>query len=332
MLPLVLAAALAAPARPNIHVYSCQVLSGTMLPQNDEIGLAVRFQNNSGTTYRSIVWRAQYGPAWIDFVDDGTFSPSVRIDNYVLFEAGTTHFNWLGAAADVLAIAVHAPANQPVTKSPNLFQPYLGYDDPDNCSIVRTISDDGTLWVNADLTTQKPFVFASPSPSAAASPSPAPSPDPAVPIDVTSCSPAIGGDAELGIRYVNLAPRAAKRITFRIPYKDSGIDFADDGTFSQNAAIVHWLKRPLPQQLRNAAYVPFANPSLCSVVSVQYDDGSTWHNPNVTASPAPLPTPVADAIDWPQLLRARWSQRHGMPTPIPSQTPNARSVSASSSH
>jgi hypothetical protein len=322
---LALAAALSAPKAPNIHVYSCQVVSGTLLPQNDEIGLAVRFMNNSSDTLSSIVWRAKYRSTWVDFIDDGTFSPATRIDNYVLFEAGTTHFNWLGAVTDVLALAVHAPANQPVMNSPNMFVPYVSYDDPQNCGVVRTISDDGTLWINPDLVAQKPFVFPSPAPSVSpsAEPSATPSPvaPPSIPIDVTSCSPAIGGEGELGVRFTNLMKQAAKRVVFRIPYKDSAIDFTDEGTFSQNVAIMHGLKRSLPDELRRVAYVPFADPSLCNVVTVQYEDGTTWQNPQLSASPAPLPAPVPDAIDWPGLLRGRWSQRHGMPTPIPSSTP-----------
>ncbi len=46
-------------AAPRVRVISCQVMSGMFVPRQDDVGLVVRFQNDSATTFSSIVWRAK---------------------------------------------------------------------------------------------------------------------------------------------------------------------------------------------------------------------------------------------------------------------------------
>jgi len=122
-----------APEAPQLHIYSCQVVSGgAILPKSDEIGLAVRFENDSPQVLSSIVWRANYGTHPVDFIDDGTFSPSVRIDNYLLFERGSSRFNWLGAVGDLVGLAVGVDMRQPLTITNLSFPTYAGTENPEN--------------------------------------------------------------------------------------------------------------------------------------------------------------------------------------------------------
>lgn len=314
----------AVPEAPNIRVLSCQVLSGAAVPQRDEIGLAVRFENLSPQTFSSIVWRAKYGPAWIDFIDDGTFSPQVRIDNFLLFEAGKRKFNWLGMLQQALFVANGlVPTQTPAWNSPVMFTDYASYTDPDTCSVVRTISSDGTLWVNPAISGDQPFVFPSPSPKPSVSPSPAPLPTAFAsgPLQISYCDFELAGEGYLGVGFLNAAPHTAKRIVFRLPYKDGGVEFTDQGTFSPGTLIKHSLRTSLPPAFRSTIYVPMMKPlDACRVASVEYDDGSTWQNPAIGASPPPLPTPVPDALPAQELIRAPW-QLHGFPTPLPGVSP-----------
>jgi hypothetical protein len=270
------------------------------------------------------VWRAKYGSTWIDFIDDGSFSPQTRIDNFLLFEAGKRKFNWWGAIGDITAIAVHAPgaANHALWNAPTMFSSSASYTDPDNCSIVRTISADGTMWVNPALTSQQPFVFPSPEPTPS-TPVPSPTPFRSGDIAISDCEFEVAGEGYLTVRYTNVGQRPASRIVFRLPYKDSAIDFTDSGKFSPSALISHSLRQALPDTYRSVLYTPLAmQPADCAVATVQYDDGSTWQNPALNASPQPLPSPPADALPAQDILHAHW-QLHGFPTPIPSSTPAA---------
>ena len=94
----------AAVVPPSVHVFSCVVVSGPLLPNRDDVGLLVRFQKR-GSTLSSITWRVKYGKSKVDVLDDGEFSPKVRIDNYASAEQGSTHVNLLAAAIDASAIA-----------------------------------------------------------------------------------------------------------------------------------------------------------------------------------------------------------------------------------
>lgn len=312
----------AAAPQPGIHVYSCQVLSGGMLPQQDEIGLAVRFENTSAAPLSSIVWRAKYGSTYVDFIDDGTFSPQTRIDNFLLFEAGKRKFNWLGAVGDAAAIAVGAyPPVSTVWNAPVMFGPFAGYTDPENCSIVRATAADGSLWVNPALVSQQPFVFPSPSPKPSGTPAPTPTPFVSGPMEIGDCEFEIAGKGFLSVHFTNTAQRTATHVVFRVPYRDSSMDFADDGRFSQNVAVSHALKESLPPAFNETWYKPLqANFSDCAVVNVRFDDGTQWQNPATPATAAPLPTPPPDALPAQEFIRPHW-QLHGFPTPIPSASP-----------
>src|SRR5271154_6784338 len=140
-------------APPQIHVFSCQVLSGALVPQKDEVGLAVRFRNESGAL-RSIVWRAKYGKNDVDFIDDGMFSPDIRIDNYLLSEQGKTRLSLLGLVADTFMLARGAPGDVPLTTTSAVLPSYMGFKDPENCSIVRVTTQNGDTWINPALAQQ----------------------------------------------------------------------------------------------------------------------------------------------------------------------------------
>jgi hypothetical protein len=196
---------------------------------------------------------------------------------------------------------------------------FIGTEDPANCSVVRATYASGAVWKNPDLDQ-----------TAAVLPTPTPKPKdesepealPGVPVAVSHCTLVIGGRGDLQIDYRNLADHPADRVIFRANYAASGLDFTDDGSFSPNARITHDLKVSLPDELKSRAYMTFDDPSQCAVVSVHYSDGTSWQNSSVATSPAPLPTPVPNAID---LMKTRlaWSQKHPMPTPVPINTPAA---------
>lgn len=299
---------------PKIRIFSCQVVSGgSIVPRTDEIGLAVRFRNESQTELASIVWRANYGKATVDFIDDGAFAPSVQIDNYVLFERGTTRFNWSGALGDALALVGHAQPRYSLEKSDIALPLYLGTEDPENCSIVRATSKTGDVWINPAIA-QAAAVVPLPTPRSTSG-----AISTTDPIEVSSCQLAVGDDANLQVAFRNRTERAAERVVIRAAYLGSGLDFTDQGTFTAGALISHQLKRALPDALRKRGYISLDDPNDCAVASVQYRDGTTWQNPALAATPSPFATAVPNAM----MLggQVRW-QRHAMPTPLPSSTPS----------
>lgn len=308
----------------GIHIYSCQVLSGYMLPQRDEIGLTVRFENVSQTKLKSVVWRAKYGSTFIDFIDDGSFSPNARIDNYVLFEAGRRKFNWFNAVGGAF-LALHglnAP-NLPLYNVPVMFGDYAGYDEPGTCAVARTVSESGTIWINPAVSGEIPFSFPSPSPKPSGSPVPDPSPTPFVsgPLAIARCEYQLAGRGFLSVDFTITGSRSAKQIVFRVPYESSGVEFADQGTFSPGILVQHRLRTGLPDALAKVFYSPLPQAlDDCQVSRVEYADGTTWQNPGLSASPALLPTPVPDALENPQPLNWQW-QLHGFPSPMPSASP-----------
>src|SRR5208283_4623877 len=107
----------------------------------------------SNDALSSIVWRAKYGAHLVDFIDDGTFAPATRVDNYLLFEVGKTRFNWWGAVGDALGLMAR-PIPQtpyPLTITNVVLTPYISSEDPENCSIVRVTSAAGDTWLNPAL-------------------------------------------------------------------------------------------------------------------------------------------------------------------------------------
>lgn len=328
------------PERPQIHVFSCQTLSGAYTPYTNQVGLAVRFRNESSQALRSIVWRAKYGSGSLDFIDDGTFSPGVQIDNYPLFEVGRTQFNWAGALGDTVALLVGVPANSPLETTKIVLPTLIGTEDPENCTIVRTISESGTLWLNPAIPQQPPALPAevvaaastpSPKPSlgAPARPTAAPTAAPTPSAEGSAlalfvCQLNIGGGANLWVGFQNLADRVATRVVIRAPYDGSAFDFADAGHFSKGATIDHTLHTAVPGSIATRTYVSDGNPRDCQVVSVTYTDGTSWKNPDAGTTPPPAPTPIPNALE----LRSatfRWGSPHFLPTPLPATSPSAAS-------
>lgn len=243
-----LGAALADTSPPQVHVFSCQVFSGApFTPLSDAVGLAVRFQNDSPDELASVVWRANYGKYPVDFIDDGSFAPSARIDNYVLFERGTTHFNAGSAIGDLLPLFGRpnpTVGSNSMWSSNMALGPYFGTEDPENCSIVRITTQTGAIWQNPALpqtidNIPAPTPKPSPTPDAplaAADPSGA-----SPPIDLSRCILSIYGKSSLSVSYRNLNGRAADSVVFRAPYESSSLDFTDHGSFGQGALISHSL-------------------------------------------------------------------------------------------
>jgi hypothetical protein len=311
---------------PQIRVTSCQVVSGIGLPLTDEIGLIVRFQSNTSEPLREIVWRAKYAKYSVDFSDDGTFSPGVQIDNYLLTEQGSTHLDWFGLANDLLAAVAKAPGTSPVTASSVTFPPYISSEEPENCSVLRTKSASGILWVNPELS-QSPVRVVAQMASAATSAVAFATPKPvAMPIEFRHCSLDFEQRAYLHVTFRNTAPGTVDRIVVRTPYASGAIDFTDQGTYASGTWIDHRVKQVLPENERSRQYISLDDPAACSIVTVHFADGSTWTNP---AAPElmPMPTPVPNAIVLTDRTRIRWSRSRGIPkvdpTPAATQTPAA---------
>ncbi|MGA7745906.1 MAG: hypothetical protein WCA52_02720 [Candidatus Aquilonibacter sp.] len=305
---------------PQVHVFSCQVISGTpYVPRTDDIGLVVRFKNESADDLASIVWRSTYGTFPVGFIDDGTFSPGVQIDNDLLFERGSTHFNWGAALGDAAAALAHTMPAQSLAASNMVLPQYFGTEDPGNCAIVRVTYSSGQIWENPEL---PQLLTPPPSPSATPpSPAPSPPPDPAVePVTLGRCILNIDGKAYLQVTFRNESTKPADRIVVRADYESSALDFTDQGTFSQDSLISHTIKISPPDELSTRTYLGFNDPARCAVVSVHYTDGTSWQNSAIPATPGPLPTAIPSAI----VLRTsvmKWTQRHSRPTPIPSGSP-----------
>jgi hypothetical protein len=303
---------------PQVGITSCQIISGVGLPLQDEVGLAVRFQNNASEPLRTIVWRAKYARYVVDFVDDGTFSPGTRIDNYLLSEQGSTHLDWWGLAGDLLAIYENTRPVYSTVKSTVTLPPYVGTEDPENCMVLRTTSLSGFVWVNPQLTQSSVPLYAqlpssAPSPAAVASPAPG-----APPVELRNCQMEFAQKAYLHVSFRNDAPGLVDRVVFRVPFGSSAVDFTDQGTYANGVWVNHRVKQTLPNEQRSRQYVSLDDAAACSVVMVHYADGTSWQNP-VAPELGPLPSPVPDAIVLKD--RVRWSHSRTVPTPMPSQTP-----------
>lgn len=287
---------------PGIHVVSCQVVSGLLVPRANEIGLAVRFRNTGMNDLSTIVWRAKYGTGWIDFTGDGTYSPSTRIDNYLVYESGTAHFNW-GAAA--IAVAARDPFAYKGPVTPVQFAPYASTSDPSNCQVVRTVTENGAVWNNPALDSDHVHL-----------PSPPPARSRTGPVTFTHCRLNTKGGPHLEVTFYNdEMHKTAKRITIRAQIAGGAVDFSDAGTFSPSIPIEHNLRAAIPAPL--PFYVTFDNPDLCRAEAVQYTDGSAWSDPQL-APPLPPPSPVPNAIDLLRATLVTWAHSHPEPTPLPS--------------
>jgi hypothetical protein len=298
-----------------VKVASCQVFSGTIVPRTDEIGLAVRFVNESSEPLRSIVWRAKYAEYTVDFIDDGTFAPSLQIDNYLLTEQGSTHIDLGALASDLIEVYHKIQAANKLEKSSVTLPLYLGGDDPENCSVVRTTTVDGVTWVNPTLV-QASLSLAAQMPAPPPHPSPSAAPSGAtLPFEIRHCSLSIGGKAYLHVSFRNDASTAADRIVVRAPYRTGAIDFVDQGTYASGIWVDHNVKKALPGA---DAYFSLDEPAACSVVAVHFTDGSSWQNP-ATGDAGPLPSPVPNAITLKS--KVQWSRSRATPVPTPAPSP-----------
>jgi len=299
-------------APPQIQVFSCRVLSGTpYVPVIDEIGLSVRFRNDSPDPLASIVWRATYAGQPIDFSDDGEFSPNVLIDNNVPFAAGTAYLNVLNAVVSLATIFHPNPIKTTVA-----LPLYAGTEDPQNCTIVRVVRADGSVWMNPDVAQDAhPFTQPTPLPSPDATPTAAPASG--SPVALAPCSLDINRNAGLGVKFRNDSTHVADRIVFRAAYEDSALDFTDSGTFAPGDVIATYLKESLPNELSGRYFYDHYDAQRCAVVSVQYADGTSWVNASLPATPPPLPTPIPSAMPF-NPMTARWNGRRSLPTPLPS--------------
>jgi hypothetical protein len=305
----------AAVEAPQIHVFSCQVVAGPLLPQRDEVGLIVRFENESSAELSSIVLRANYGMYPVDFIDDGTFAPKVQIDNFLAFERGTTYFNASAAALDLAELALRAAPSADMWKSNMALVPWLGTEDPQNCTIVRVIAADGDVWQNPAVPQSVPNI---------PTPAPKPSGESSVtrgPVELVHCQVAVDGPLSRGflrVAFRSEGDRPADTIVFRGSYEGTGLDFSDRGTFSHDTLVTHLLKLSLPDALKTRMYAGFDEPQSCVVVSVHYSDGTSWNNDAIPATPGALPTPVPNALVLVR-VKPKW-QRHSMPTPMPTSS------------
>ncbi len=300
---------------PNIHITSCKVLSGpTLIPQANEIGLAVRFKNETQDTFSKILWRAKYGDGYVDFYDAGTFSPNVRIDNFILFDLGKAHVNILGA------LLAPRGASTPIDSQFH-FPEYASLPYPQNCTIVKTETTDGKIWKNASLP-QAHYLLPSPFPSAAATLAPGET-QPKGPVDVAHCHvlfPWTRDTAQFDIGFRSIAPgKMASSVTFDVLDGAGILQVTDAGEFQDGMYVRHGkLKAPIPEGLQGISYFSFDDPSKCVPVRVSYTDGTTWNNPSAP-SPAPAPTKMTNVLDRGLSLWAvRWQNGLALPAPSPS--------------
>lgn len=318
----------AGPAK--IHIVSCQVASGiSSVPQANEIGLAVRFINESPDELKEIVWRAKYGNGYFDFRDDGQFTPGIRIDNFVLFDLGKAHFN-PGLIGFILSGQYKSAANDPPRALTQLsFQPYIGFNEPNNCAIIGTTrSSDEATWTDATVPKDH-YQLPTPGPSPKATLAPAGLTKPNDPLDISHCALSLypvsrGAYLEVGYRNRD-ATRAVKQIVFRASYGLGTVDFTDVGTFSPDTYIWHQLRQDPGFSDRH--FVGFDDPGACGVVSVDYVDGTNWVN--TTISPAVTPPPqLPDGIDI-SMVR-RWVNGLAFPAPTPSPSPSVNNSASPS--
>lgn len=311
---------------PAIHVFSCQVLSNDppQLTQTDEIGLAVRFENTSPQDLTSIVFRAPYESGYVDFIDDGNFGRNVRVDNFVLFEAGKLKANVGNILGDLLNARNTWYAGQPMATANMTLPMFISSEDPGNCAIVRTIDKEGTLWLNPAVS-QSPPPLAVPTPvpfhkrgEPTSPPTPTPPPDPNVPVAVYPCFlTVLGTSNSLNVRFANQSAKTMTDVVFRVPYGSGAIDFDDTGSFAPEVEINHHVRGAKIDALRGRMFMEPNTPQQCVPVRATFADGTAWKNPAI-AGPAVPPTPIPDMLVMPAPAWTHWTSRHTFPTPLPS--------------
>lgn len=311
---------------PTIHVFSCQDISDDYfrVTQKDEIGLAVRFEVDSAQDLSSIVWRVPYESGYVDFTDDGNFSHGVRIDNFVLFEAGHLQANAGNILMDLISARNKIDANQPMATANMTLPAFISTEDPQNCTVVRTVGRDGSLWLNPGVSqSPPPLLFPTPAPyrkrgQPAPAPTPTPTPAAGMPILVYPCFVSVEGPSNwLNVHFADRSANAATDVIFRAPYGSGTLDFDDRGSFAPGIEIDHRVRGAPLDALRGRELNEPDTPRRCAVVRASFADGSVWQNPAMTGPAAP-PTPIPDQLVLPAPAWIHWTSRHTFPTPIPS--------------
>lgn len=286
-----------------------------------QVGLGVRFTNNDSVVYKEIVWRAKLGAGYVDFIDDGEFSPQIKIDNFLLANIGKAHVNILGALL--------APRGSGIPiESEFRFPEYASLGDPENCQIIKTVTQDTEVaWSAPGVPVEPHYVLPAPAPSTEATLAPGEVDAPKGPIDIAHCHvffPFRRGTAQVDVGFRSVAPgKTADIVTFRASYGRGTFDVTDNGAFANLDYVRHKLNAPIPDELGGRSYFGFDDPADCIAVSVHYTDGTQWTNPGAPA-PMPVPTKVPDELDnglgnW--MVNWKLTQRFPAPTPSPTATP-----------
>jgi hypothetical protein len=293
--------------RPQIAVSSCWDASGggpagvfglgLRGDGQQEAILGVRFRNDSTVTLTHIVWRARFESGWIDFPDDGTFSPGIQIDRF-------------------LVISRHASG---IWAGKRLF-PYdsTSTDVPENCAVIATTDAGGGTWRD---------------PSAPAAPWRLP-PDfahlaqmyPATldtpthqPIGIASCQYEIDGRfTDVRVRFTNLAAVASDSMRLRASYGTGAFAVDVRGDFEPRRLEDHRVRSTTPRAFPWRNVVTLDDPSKCELLSAHFVDGTIWQSPDAT-DPLPVtPTPAPNAVGYGAhrvTNAAAWLE------PVPSPTP-----------
>lgn len=263
---------------PPIRVSECVVAAHQNLgfPSGGLInaGLVVKFQVGGPQSYKRIVWRARYGSGWIDFNDVGRFDPKVEILNALTIPNGPKGF----------------------FGGPRLpFAEYQNAGEPSDCRVVYAESPDGTVW-NDLASDAKPFAIPTTPPARHGDTIPATYAPGGSPIGVLSCQVQY---AFLGwrsllvtVRYKNLDTKPIAQVVFRVPYGPATFDIVDKSDSLPGVLRSQTLHKRIDTP--NDGYTSLDEASNCTVASALYSDGTSWQNPNLSASVLPLPTPPPD--------------------------------------
>ncbi|MHB8146416.1 MAG: hypothetical protein ACYDGM_04015 [Vulcanimicrobiaceae bacterium] len=293
---------------PPIRVSSCLVGTHQNLVHRTGLinaALLVNFQISGRQTYKRIVWRVRYGNGWIDFNDNGTFSPGVHILNamYLLNSA---------------------------FPSPLPFTDYQNTGDPTDCQIVLTEADDGTMWKRlapneGQVSIPNPLLHQEDLPTPAGRritfeslglswldgtmPGLPVQPPDAPPIHIHSCL--VGSRKDLVLKsgglinaamlvdFTSNAPKTYTRIVWRARYGHGWIDFNDVGTFSPGTDILNalWIRNSGTIFNPMFPFVKYQNGGEaedCVVVFAETADGTIWSRLAPNEMPFFITYPVGD--------------------------------------
>lgn len=271
VLSIVAAPIRAEPAPPQIKLSSCVVMAtGEGFLSSIAADMRVRFENRSGDTLKTIVWRANTPVGTIDFTDRGTFSPNVSI----------------------YRVATHRGRNAIVHRF-TLNRIAFDLMGPGLCSVIETINAAGETWKAPGIAPAA--IDVPPVPQDWYPPVPATYDNPAHnPVGIMSCQFNLGGGRAWGyIRFRNLSPRTIDRITFRVFFGEAGLDFVNHGSFAPGATVRagDMTRKDLPPNTYQE-YTTLERPETCLAVNAQFADGTLWQNPNAGPTEPPFPVGV----------------------------------------